>query len=619
MAIEQLHGISKTWVSKAILGVIAVSFVISGVAGYMFTQQDTSAVKVNGEEVSQRSFQQTYEQQYRQQSQQLGEQFAALADSPEFTTALRQNVLNELINQELLRQYVKELNLDVSDEHIKMAIVSSPIFQTNGKFDNAKYQQLLTGNGITAETYAGYMRQDLKLTQLQNGILASDFVAPAQAEMLAKAFFQVRKVRLAQLPLAAEIAKQTVTEQEMQDYYNNNKAAFLEPEQVKVQYLDLNRKALEDKIKVTDVEVAQYYQDNKAQYMQQHLAHIQLANEQDANRIYQDLQNGSDFAELAKINSQDKPSAVNGGDLSWLPAGALPMTFEAAANSLAVGQYSQPVKVDNSYHIIKVLERKERPLDQVKAEITTKVRNDLFANEFYKVEKQADEKAFEDQSSLNAAAQAAGVKINETSYFSRNDVPQALNYPNVVSNIFSDNLVNGGANSNAISVGEQHSVVFRVVDHKAEGIKPFEQAKADIESYLKRQKAEAVVLTNAADAVKALSENADATVAGVSFGAEQQFSYINVQDPVLANSIFTMSKPQNGKPTFQAVRSGNGDIAIAKLTQVDEPTISEQDMTSFTAQYAQMQQADMFAQLLQALRAKAKIEVNESFINQASE
>lgn len=619
MAIEKLHSISKSWVSQAILGVIAVSFVISGVAGYVFTQHDTYAVKVNGEEISQHVFQQQYSNEYRALSQQLGEQFTALADSPEFVEGVRKNVLNRLVDQELLRQYVKELNIDVGDEHIKRAIVSTPALQSNGKFDNNLYQQLLAGNGITAETYANYVREDLRLNQLQNAVIATDFVVPAQAAELARLFFQIRNVRLARLPLADEIARQTVSTQEAQEYYDANKSAFLVPEMVKVQYISLDRAAIEKNIQVTDVEVARYYQDNKAQYMQQHLAHIQLANEQEADNVYRRLQNGGDFAELARIHSQDKPSATNGGDLSWVPAGSLPPAFEAAANALSAGQYSQPVKVDNTYHIIKVVERKELPLEQVKFEIETKVRNDLFANEFYKVEKQADEKAFEDQSSLEPVAQITGVKVAETDYFSRDEVPEALNFPSVISGIFDGDLVNGGANSNAINVGEQHSVIFRVVDHKAEGMKPFTEAQADIEAYLKRQKAEAIVMANAAEAAKALNADPTAVPAGISFDAEQKFTYSSGQDPMLGNSIFAMEKPQEGKPVFRAFQTGDNNIVIAQLIKVEDSTLSNEQVKNFTAQFGQLQQRDLQGMLLQALRQKAKVEINETFINQTQE
>ena len=237
------------------------------------------------------------------------------------------------------------------------------------------------------------MREGLRLTQLQEGLNETEFLLPAQQDEFVKNLFQQRKVRLATLPLAAEVAKQSVSEQEIQDYYNANKAKFLMPETVKVQYLDLTGESVAKSVNISDIEIAQYYQDNKAQFVsqgQQHLAHIQFNAEADALDAYQALQNGADFADLAKTKSIDKLSAEKGGDLGWVNAGDLPSEFENAALELQVGQYSQPIKVNGAYHIIKVEDRKGSdllPLEQVKDRISRQIRQELTATRFYEIEK----------------------------------------------------------------------------------------------------------------------------------------------------------------------------------------------------------------------------------------
>lgn len=185
---------------------------------------------------------------------------------------------------------------------------------------------------------------------------------------------------------------------------------------------------------MSDVEIAQYYQDNKALYVsqgQQRLSHIQVATEAEAKEIYQALQDGANFAGLASARSLDKISAENGGDLSWASAGTFPKAFEEAANALQVGQFSQPVKVDEQFHIILVTERKEPstlPLEVVKTQIADQIRQNLVNNQYFSIEKQLAEKAFEHPEGLEKAAEVAGLTIQETDFFSANDVPAALNY-----------------------------------------------------------------------------------------------------------------------------------------------------------------------------------------------
>jgi len=610
---EKLHGASTNWASKFLFGFITVTFVISSMAGYLYTRVDNSAAKVNGEEISQQAFQ----NQYNIASRNLTPQEI---DSPAQVANLKRQVLASLIDQELLRQYANELKLGVSDARIKQEIVTTPTFQNNGKFDNTLYQQTLQNNGISAETYAGYVREALRLEQLQSGLGTTAFIVPAQQEKLAKLFFQSRQIRLANLPLANEIAKQEVSDEEIQAYYDAHKAEFTIPETVKVQYLDLSGAAMENNINITDVEIAQYYQDNKPQFTtqgQQRLAHIQVKTEQQAQELYQQLQNGANFADLAKNHSIDPTSAERGGDLSWVSAGEFPKVFEDAANALAVGQYSQPVNLDNHYHIILVEERKEpqlQPLESVKAQIAAQIRQNLVNTQFYSIEKRVAEKAFEDPSSLNAAAEVGGVKVQETSYFSRDDIPAELNYPNVISAVFDSDLSQGGSNSEPMNVGEQHSVVVRVLDHKPQSIKTLDEAKADITAHLKHQKAEAVVLAQAEQIVQNLSEGK--SVEGVKFGAEQTWVFAENKDPVLNNTVFSMAKPEEGKTTYKAAGNANGDVVIIALDKVVDGKLTEQEQKQFAVQIEQLSQVSLQNSLLNALRAKAKIEINDSFINQ---
>ncbi len=613
MVMEKLHGASTNWASKFLFGFITVTFVISSMAGYLYTRVDNSAAKVNGEEISQQAFQ----NQYNIASRNLTPQEI---DSPAQVANLKRQVLASLIDQELLRQYANELKLGVSDARIKQEIVTTPTFQNNGKFDNTLYQQTLQNNGISAETYAGYVREALRLEQLQSGLGTTTFIVPAQQEKLVKLFFQSRQIRLANLPLANEIAKQEVSDKEIQAYYDAHKAEFTIPETVKVQYLDLSGAAMENNINITDVEIAQYYQDNKPQFTtqgQQRLAHIQVKTEQQAQELYQQLQNGANFADLAKNHSIDPTSAERGGDLSWVSAGEFPKVFEDAANALAVGQYSQPVNLDNHYHIILVEERKEpqlQPLESVKAQIAAQIRQNLVNTQFYSIEKRVAEKAFEDPSSLNAAAEVGGVKVQETSYFSRDDIPAELNYPNVISAVFDSDLSQGGSNSEPMNVGEQHSVVVRVLDHKPQSIKTLDEAKADITAHLKHQKAEAVVLAQAEQIVQNLSEGK--SVEGVKFGAEQTWVFAENKDPVLNNTVFSMAKPEEGKTTYKAAGNANGDVVIIALDKVVDGKLTEQEQKQFAVQIEQLSQVSLQNSLLNALRAKAKIEINDSFINQ---
>lgn len=83
------------------------------------------------------------------------------------------------------------------------------------------------------------------------------------------------------------------------------------------------------------------------------LSHILVDTIEVANDLYAQLQDGADFAELASANSTDTASAVDGGSLGWSPTSAYVTEFADAADTLGVGEVSEPVQSDYGWHIIK--------------------------------------------------------------------------------------------------------------------------------------------------------------------------------------------------------------------------------------------------------------------------
>ncbi len=95
---------------------------------------------------------------------------------------------------------------------------------------------------------------------------------------------------------------------------------------------------------------------------QVHARHILVPTAAEAQAILTQLQNGADFATLAKKYSKDEATAANGGDLGWFPRDVMDPRFEAVAFQLKVGEISQVVQTQYGYHIIQVLGHETRPL-----------------------------------------------------------------------------------------------------------------------------------------------------------------------------------------------------------------------------------------------------------------
>jgi len=90
--------------------------------------------------------------------------------------------------------------------------------------------------------------------------------------------------------------------------------------------------------------------------------HILVDSESEAKAVYELLKNGSDFGRLAQQFSKDTGSGANGGDLGWFGKGAMVSEFETAAFTQPIGEIGEPVKTQFGYHIIQVLDRQNLPL-----------------------------------------------------------------------------------------------------------------------------------------------------------------------------------------------------------------------------------------------------------------
>lgn len=617
--IEKWHERSNGLAFKIIFALVSLSFVLGGIGGGLLLG-DTGVVKVNGESISQQAFNNARNRQQEVLNQQMGARFWDLMDTPEYAAKFNNSVLNSLINNELLRQYAKELKLGISAEQVKAEIVNTPNFHRDGKFDNNLYLQTLRNNGINSDQYAAIVSEGMLMSQIEEGIINTQFELPIQQELLAKLLFQQRKVRIATLELAKNVENQTASTEELQAYYDANKAKLLTPEQLAVEYVLISPKDVANRVQITDDQIATYYEKNRDQYVtkgEARLAHIQVTNEADAKAVAQELANGADFAKLAKAKSVDKLSANQGGDLGWAKAGTFPKAFEEAANALTAGQVSSPVNVDGAYHIIKVLERKNEeaiPLEKAKEAISTIIRKELEATEYSTVTREMANAAFENSGSLENVAKVAGAELKKTATFTRETVPAELQNEAVVKALFEGDLRQTNQNSEALEVGDgtnSRTMFVRVSQYQPEREKGFDEAKAEIENAVKTEKAEKALLAQADKEVKALAEGKGTTT----FGDAQNLVYaqIIVQNPLLANSVFTMPKPTD-KATYQVARNEKGDVLIVALDKITEGTMADFQMVA--EQFAQAERAVLRDDLLKDLRERASIEINQDVLDQ---
>ncbi|CAI8729146.1 peptidylprolyl isomerase [Kosakonia sp. YIM B13611] len=616
---DNLRAAANHVVLKIILGLIIVSFILTGVGNYLIGGNNNYAAKVNGQEIGRSQFENAVNSERNRMAQQLGDQFSELAANENYMKSVRQQVLNRLIDEALLDQYAKNLGLGISDDQVKKAIFSTQAFQANGKFDNNRFSAIVNQMGMSTDQYAQALRNQLTSQQLINAVAGTDFMLKGETDELAALVAQQRVVRQAVIDVNALAAKQTASDEEVSSYYDQNKSRFISPEQFRVSYIKLDAASMQEN--VTDEQIQAYYDQHQDQFTQpqrNRYSIIQTKTEDEAKAVLDELKKGADFATLAKAKSADIISARNGGDMGWLEDATTPEELKNAGLK-DKGQLSGVIKSSVGYLVARlddIQPAQVKPLNDVRDELAAKVKQEKALDAWYALQQKVSEAASNDNESLAGAEQAAGAKAVQTGWFGRDNLPEELNFKPVSDAIFNGGLVgqNGtpGSNSDIITVDGDRAFVLRISDHKAEAIKPLDEVKTQVSDIVKHNKAEQQAKL---DADKLLGElkagkGDDALkAAGLSFGEAKTLARTG-QDPV-SQAAFNLPLPAKDKPSFGTANDQQGNVVIMALDEVKAGTMPDAQKKAMVQGITQNNAQIAFEALMSNLRKEAKIKLGD--------
>ncbi|MCG7537725.1 SurA N-terminal domain-containing protein [Pseudoalteromonas sp. OOF1S-7] len=591
--LEKIREGSQGLAAKIILGVVILSFALAGIGGYLGQTTEQAVAEVNGVKITQMEFSRAYENERARLERQFGEYFTQISADPAYMAQIRSGVIDRLVQQELQNQLAIELGLRVSDEQVKQAIFELPYFQLGGQFSNDRYLQLIRQMNFQPDSFREYMREEMTRNQLVSAVAGSDFVLDNELKQTVALQQQTRDIDYMLLSKETVKGEVAVTDAEISDYYQLNQEQFQAPEQIALQYLELKSDDISLDKPVTDEEVRAYYEENQAQYLEEErrrVAHILIENTDDADAakqkalaLYEQLQGGKDFAELAQAESDDIASAEIGGDLDWIERDMMEPEFEEAAFALTnVGDISPVVETEFGFHIIKLTDlqaQQSKAFEEVAAELRTELESNAKANAFYEKQSQIAELAFEVADSLEDAAAVADIELKSTELVSRMALPAPLNDPTIANAIFTPELIEDRVNSEVLEAGNEHIVVVRVLDHKPATVKPLEEVTAQIKTRLENEKASELVKEKAStlfaqlEEGKALSDIAAAESVEVKSEAALKRQSYTVA-PEIVQQAFKLAHPDNDQTFSALVELNSGDAALLVLKGVTSTEVT---------------------------------------------
>ncbi len=313
---------------------------VSGLLSMGPVTPNTIVAKVNGDEIPYLAWQNLSLQLAQQQERQSGRSL-----NLDERQRIDEQAFNQLVSDVLLQQEYEKRGIRVTDEEIRQAaltspppdVYSNPTFQTDGRFDPAKYQRFLTSpiarqQGVSVQL-ENYYRSELPKQKLFSQLISEAWVSD---ERLLRIFHEerdsarVQYVALRATPTQVEAAQ--VSDAEARAYYDKYPDRWERPGRAVVSVMSLSRIP-------TAADTA--------------------ATAERLRALREEITSGrSTFEAVAIRESEDTVTGPQGGDLGRGARGRFVPDFEQAAFALRAGEVSQPVRTQFGWHLIKATEKK---------------------------------------------------------------------------------------------------------------------------------------------------------------------------------------------------------------------------------------------------------------------
>ena len=655
--LQKLRDKTSGWIATVVLGLLIIPFAFLGVNEYMGGGTDNAVAKVEAppswwnsapgwwplsmlwqrEEVTLQEFQAAFEQARQRQREALGENF----DPRAFETAENKRlVLDQLVDQKVLKLTARRADIVVSDEAVRQSIANEPAFQVEGKFDANRYALMLSSQvpALTPVQFEQQQRDRLQLALIPQGIAESAFIPSKELDRLITMLGETRDITIAALPPPA-LDDAAVTDAQIKAWYDSHAADFKQGESVTVEYVDIVGSTLGATVAADEASLRKRYEQEKTRFMspeQRVVSHIlieaaadadaatQKAAEQKAAALAAQAQKpGADFSALAKANSSDAGSKDSGGALPpFARDGTMVKPFEDAAFTMQVGEVRGPVKTDFGYHVLKLSEimpGQGKSFEDVRDELAREQAEADGERAYNELAGRLVNEVLKNPTALGPAARSVGLPVQKLGPFSRATASGIAANPAVLRAAFSDTLVQDGTVSDPIEIGPQHSVLIRVLQHTPEQAQPIAQVRDAVIAAIRADRttkaAEAAANALLARVAKGESLQAISTaeklqvgeIPGLPRGAPMPSPEINA-------AVFEAQRPVEGKVSAGKALMENGSYAVFvvnKVTPGDLAKISPEQRAQLQQQVVQMDGTSAVESFVGTMRKKFKVTLHE--------
>jgi len=517
---------------------------------------------------------------------------------------------DSLIQRILLAQQSEDNGFYVTESFVKEIIQADPTFSRDGVFNLDVFRGFLLRSGLGAEEFQNILRTQYKSIQLNEALNASAFIPDDHLNKFVSSINHHRDITFKKISLADEAKKESLSEEEIINYYNEEGFQFMVESKASFSIIDLNTNFLESKVQVTGSEVSAELinlEEQSSNSGQKRISHIQVDFDslskiealQKVNDIKNQIDSGLISFEDAVTNfSDDLGSKSLEGDLGYTDGTIFPVEFEEVIKDLSLNEISSVVELSSSLHLIKLTE------SNVDSFTAKDARNSLIDQKTQLLFASIEENilgSIDGNKNLIEISQLEDLPIKSFSNVSFNDAPEYLKTSEDFLDAY-DSLLPGEILE--LPIDNDRLIFLEVEEFFPERQKTLEEAKEDITEILKFQKVQ--------DNLNNLVDESVLLFAQTSSSELTSYEDLKRDTSLLPNSmvseIFSLRKDQiNQIRRFDAIE---GDTYVYTLDSIDEIELEASEEDSQQNEFAKSAVINIEDSLLmEQLRSSASIKL----------
>jgi peptidyl-prolyl cis-trans isomerase D len=497
---------------------------------------------------------------------------------------IRPNAVEQLISRQLLVQASGDRRMTVSPREVDQYILDIESFQTDGVFDQDLYKFAILNQGYTSAEFKQQVKNDMLIQQLVQGLTDTAFTTDGELAALAAVTEQQRNYYYLTVPADEIRSSITLTEAQVNEFYEVNKATYQTEPKVSVDYIELSSDILADPALITEGLVAARFEEeilSRDMAESRQAAHILLEDPADelVAEIQAKLDDGQDFARLASEYSVDFGSAETGGDLGYTSGDTFPEEFEKALKSLSIGSVSNPVKTDSGTHFIKLLDIQQQSF--VLAEETPRITRDLMleaTTDTLVAKLELLKELSFNAESLAEVAEDVGLEMVTSEAFTQAGGEGIAAIPSVIRAAFSTEVVEDKFASEVIDLGNDRYVVVKLNEYYEARQQELTEVRDLLEATYTQQLVEETLAVTGAGLAARVEAGETIEVVAKSEGLDWQVGMSMTRRSRDVNSeinakIFSLPVPADDG-SVQTFSTSSGDLIVSSLINVTPGDVS---------------------------------------------